>query len=324
MLHTTSYLLLTIPMLTYDLINKNKRESWILIFSFLVIISLLGFVFSQAYNTPEILYFAVGFSVFSSLISYYFSDSITLALSQAKQIDRQSNQELYRIVENLCIAAGLPTPRIYIIEDTAPNAFATGRDPQHAVVCVTTGILQKLEKSELEGVIAHELSHIGNYDIRVMTLVVVLVGTITLLADWFLRASFFGGRKKSNSEGGGQLQAILVIAGIILAILSPIIATLIKLAVSRQREYLADASGALLTRYPEGLARALEKISTDREPLEAANKATAHLYIVNPFHEDSVMNADSKKQSGQGWFAKMFNTHPPIQDRVKRLREMNL
>jgi heat shock protein HtpX len=303
-------------MLTYDLINKNKRESWILIFSFLVVISVLGFVFSQAYGRPEILYFAVGFSIFSSLISYYFSDSITLALSQAKLVDRNTNQELYRLVENLTIAAGLPMPRIYIIDDTAPNAFATGRDPQHAVICVTTGILQKLEKTELEGVLAHELSHIGNYDIRVMTLVVVLVGTVTLLADWMLRVSFFGGRKKSSDNGGNQLQLILMIAGIVLAILSPIIATLIKLAVSRKREYLADASGALLTRYPEGLARALEKISGDKEPLEAANKATAHMYIVNPLKNSG--------KGGVGWFSKMFNTHPPIEDRIKRLREMNL
>lgn len=303
-------------MTTYDLIAKNKRESWILIFSFLVIISLLGFVFSQAYNNSAILYIAVGFSIFSSLISYYFSDSITLALSKATEIDRQSNQELFRLVENLTIAAGLPLPRIYIIDDTAPNAFATGRDPKHAVVCVTTGILQKLDKVELEGVIAHELSHIGNYDIRVMTLVVVLVGTITLLADWFLRASFFGGRRKSDSEGGNQMQLFLMIAGIILAILSPIIATLIKLAVSRQREYLADASAALLTRYPEGLARALEKISSDTEPLEAANKATAHMYIVSPLKDTT--------SGKQGWLSKMFNTHPPIEDRIKRLREMNL
>src|SRR3989344_3225487 len=250
-------------MLTYDHISKNKTESWILIFSFLAIISVLGFVFSQAYNAPEILYFAVGFSVFTSFISYYFSDSITLALSKAKEVDRQSNPDLYRLVENLCIAAGLPTPRIYIIDDTAPNAFATGRDPKHAVMCFTTGILSKLEKTELEGVVAHELSHIGNYDIRVMTLVVVLVGTVTLLADWMLRASLFGGRRKSNNNGGGQLQVILIVIGILLAILSPIIATLIKLAVSRKREFLADASGALLTRYPEGLARALEKISRD-------------------------------------------------------------
>jgi heat shock protein HtpX len=303
-------------MLTYDHISKNKRESWILIFSFLAIISVLGFVFSQAYNAPEILFFAVGFSVFSSFISYYFSDSITLALSHATEVNRQSNPELYRLVENLCITAGLPTPKIYIIDDTAPNAFATGRDPKHAVVCFTTGILSKLEKTELEGVVAHELSHIGNYDIRVMTLVVVLVGAITLLADWMLRASLFGGRRKSNSEGGGQLQVILIIVGLILAILSPIIATLIKLAVSRKREFLADASGALLTRYPEGLARALEKISGDREPLEAANKATAHMYIVNPLKAD--------EQGKVGWLASLFNTHPPIEERIAKLRNMNL
>jgi heat shock protein HtpX len=310
-------------MLTYDHIGKNIRESWILISVFLVIITLLGWVFSVGYNNPQILYFAVGFSVLSSFISYYFSDSITLALSQAKEVDRQSNPDLYRLVENLTIAAGLPMPKIYIIEDTAPNAFATGRDPKHAVVCFTTGILQKLEKAELEGVIAHELSHIGNYDIRVMTLVVVLVGTITLLADWMLRARLFGG-KNSDNRNGGQLQAVLLVVGLVLAILSPIIATLIKLAVSRKREFLADASGALLTRYPEGLARALEKISSDREPLEAANKATAHLYIVNPFHEDSKMGAGEARQGGQGWFASLFNTHPPIEERVARLRSMNL
>lgn len=313
---------------TYQLISKNKTESWILIFSFLVVISLLGFVFAQVYQNSAILYLAVGFSVFSALISYYFSDSITLAISRAQEVDRAANQQLYNIVENLCIAAGLPTPKIYIIDDTAPNAFATGRDPKHAVVCVTTGILQKLEKTELEGVIAHELSHIGNYDIRVMTLVVVLVGTITLLADWFLRASFWGGRRKSSNSEGGQIAGIIAIAGLILAILSPIIATLIKLAVSRQREYLADASGALLTRYPEGLARALEKIDKDREPLEAANKATAHMYIVNPFHEDrgpsDALGATSSSHGGRSWFASMFNTHPPIAERIKRLREMNL
>jgi heat shock protein HtpX len=309
-------------MLTYDHISKNKTESWILIFSFLVIISLLGFVFSQIYNTPQILYFAVGFSIITSFISYYFSDSITLAMSQAKEVNRQSAPDLFRLVENLTIAAGLPMPKVYVIEDTALNAFATGRDPEHAVVCFTTGILQRLEKTELEGVVAHELSHIGNYDIRVMTLVVVLVGTITLLADWMLRASFFGNRKSSDREGGGQIKLILMIAGILLAVLSPIIATVIKLAVSRKREFLADASGALLTRYPEGLARALEKISSDKEPLEAANKATAHMYIVNPFHEDSKLNANSAKS--RGWFSSLFNTHPPVEERIERLRRMNL
>ncbi len=303
-------------MITYQQISKNKTESWVLIFSFLIVITLLGFVFGRVYENPAIVVFAAGFSIVSALISYYFSDSITLTLSRAKPVDRQSAPELYRVVENLAIAGGLPMPRLYIIDDTAPNAFATGRDPKHAVVCVTTGLLQKLEKTELEGVIAHEFSHIGNYDIRVMTLVVVLVGTLTLLADWFLRFSFFGGRRRNNN-GGGQLGLIFLIVGIILAILSPIVATLIKLAVSRRREFLADASGVLLTRYPEGLARALEKISKDTEPLEAANKATAHLYIVNP------LKAHAGKDS-TGWFANLFNTHPPIADRIKKLREMNL
>ncbi len=284
--------------------------------AFLVIVSLLGLVFAQVYQNSAILYFAVGFSVVSALISYYFSDSITLALSQAQEVDRRANPQLHNIVENLCIAAGLPTPKIYIIDDSAPNAFATGRDPQHAVVCVTTGILQKLEKAELEGVIAHELSHIGNYDIRIMTLVVVLVGTITLLADLFLRAQWLGGRRRSNNREGGEIGQWLFIVGIIFALLSPIIATLIKLAVSRQREYLADASGVLLTRYPEGLASALEKIDQDQEPLEVANKATAHLYIINPLKENG--------HGSIGWFSSLFNTHPPIAERIKRLRDMNL
>jgi heat shock protein HtpX len=301
-------------MITYTAIAQNKTKSWLLIFVFLVLVIALGFVFSQAYNAPGILVFAVLFSTVSALVSYYYSDSITLAMSRAQEVDRKNAQELYRVVENLTIAAGLPLPKIYIIDDSAPNAFATGRDPQHAVVCVTTGILQKLEKTELEGVIAHELSHVGNYDIRVMTLVVVLVGTITLLADWMLRMSFWGGGR-SRSKDGGNASGIFMLIGIVLALLSPLIATLIKLAVSRQREYLADANGALLTRYPEGLARALEKISHDQEPLEAANKATAHLYIANPL----------KNQNGSvTWFAKLFDTHPSIEDRIKRLREMNI
>lgn len=302
-------------MLTYTEISRNKFQSILLIFFFLLVIIALGFLFSQIYNSPALLVAAVLFSSVSALVSYYFSDSITLSLSRAKEVDRQSNPELYRLVENLTIAAGLPLPRIYIIEDSAPNAFATGRDPKHAVVCVTTGILQKLNKTELEGVIAHELSHVGNYDIRFMTLVVVLVGIITLLADWMLRISFFGGRRRSNNSEGGQLQLIFLIAGLILAILSPLIGMLIQLSVSRKREFLADASGALLTRYPQGLADALEKIDSDPAPLVEANRATAHLYIVNPL----------KGQGGHvSWFANLFNTHPPIAERVKRLREMNL
>ncbi len=313
-------------MLTYDFIAKNKRDSWILIFSFLVVISAIGWVFAQIYQDDAILYLAVFISVFSALFSYYFADSITLAVSKAQAVDRATNQQLYNIVENLCIAAGIPTPKIYIIQDSAPNAFATGRDPKHAVICYTSGILQKLNKTELEGVTAHELSHIGNYDIRLMTLVVVLVGMIALMSNWFLRFSIFGGRR-SNNNNNGNLGMILFAVGILLAILSPLIATLIKLAVSRQREYLADASGALLTRYPEGLASALEKISDDSAPLAEANNATAHFYIVNPFHQDRMEATSSQQGSAHGarsWFASLFNTHPPIEDRVKRLREMNL
>ncbi len=298
-------------MMTYTEISRNKFQSIFLIFIFLLVIIALGYVFSRAYNAPGLLLIAVAFSSVSALVSYFFSDRITLAMSHAVPVDRQSNPDLYRLVENLTIAAGLPVPRIYIIDDTAMNAFATGRDPKHAVICYTSGILQRMSKTELEGVTAHELSHVGNYDIRFMTLVVVLVGIITLLGDWLLRMSIFGGRSRDRDNSN----QIFVIAGFVLAILSPIIALLIQLAVSRKREYLADASGALLTRYPEGLASALEKLQKDEEPLEEANKATAHLYIVNPLKGQG---------SAVGWFASLFNTHPPIEDRIKRLREMNL
>ncbi len=299
-------------MLIYTEINKNKTYSVLLILIFLLLIIGLGFIFAQAYNAPGLLVVAVLFSTISSFISYFFSDKITLAMSGAQEIDQQTSPELYQVVENLSITAGLPLPRIYIIQDTAMNAFATGRNPQHAVVCVTTGLLSRLNRTELEGVLAHELSHIGNYDIRFMTLVVVMVGIITLLADWMLRFSMFGGRRRSDDNNGN---AIFLLIGLVLAIITPLIATLIKLAVSRKREFLADSSGALLTRYPEGLASALEKISQDHEPLEAANKATAHLYIANPL----------KNQEGRttSWFANLFNTHPPIEERIKRLREMD-
>lgn len=299
-------------MLTYTEISKNKTYSVLLVFIFLIVIIGLGWFASQMYNNPVILFGAVIFSSVSALISYYFSDRITLAISGAHQIDLKTQPQLYQLVENLTIAAGLPMPRVYIIEDTAMNAFATGRNPQNAVVCVTTGLLQRLEKTELEGVLAHELSHIGNYDIRFMTLVVVLVGIITLLADWMLRLSFFA---SSDDDNNGK-NPIFMLAGIVLIIVSPLVAMLIQLAVSRKREFLADASGALITRYPEGLASALEKIAGDKEPLEAANKATAHLYIANPLKEHE---GDS-----QSWFASLFNTHPPIEERIKRLRGMDL
>lgn len=295
-------------MLTYTEVSKNKAYSILLIFVFLIFIMAMGWIAAEYFGNPGILYIAVIFSTVSALFSYYFSDRITLGISGAQQIDLKTNPELYQIVENLSIAGGLPKPRIYIIDDTAMNAFATGRNPKNAVVCVTTGLLSRLNKTELEGVLAHELSHIGNYDIRFMTLVVVLVGIITLLADWMLRLSFFDGEDNNNKN------LAFLICGLVLILISPIVAMLIQLAVSRKREFLADASGALLTRYPEGLASALEKIANDHEPLEAANKATAHLYIANPLKDH--------KKDGQSWFASLFNTHPPIEERIKRLREM--
>lgn len=245
-----------------------------------------------------------------SFSSYYYSDKMILGMSQAKQIQKNDNPQLFRIVENLCIGAGVPMPKIYIINDSAPNAFATGRDPNHSVVCVTTGILDKLDKIELEGVIAHELSHVRNYDIRLMAIVVILVGLVALLADIFMRSLWYGGERRREDRGNSQ--GIFLLIGIVLAILSPLIATLIQLAVSRKREFLADASGALLTRYPEGLASALEKISADKEPLEVANNATAHLYIANPF----------KGKIQGSWFSNLFNTHPPIEERIRILRSM--
>lgn len=284
-------------------------------FCFALFITGIVYIFTRALglDSPS----ALGFTGMALIVagimnffSYYYSDKIVMAISGAKQIQQKDNPTVFRTVENLCIAAGLPTPKIYIVEDSAPNAFATGRDPKHAAIAFTTGILSKLNKLELEGVAAHELSHVGNYDTRLMTVVSILVGTVALAADFFLRISFFRGGDRDEDNGASQ---IFIIIGFILALLSPIIATLIQLAISRKRELLADASGALLTRNPEELATALLKISKDPEPLEAANKATAHLYIVNPFKEGhGVLNT----------FAGLFNTHPPIAERVKALRSM--
>lgn len=299
-------------MTIYTEIDSNKRSTVVIMILFVVLISALAYVFGEAsgygWSWAGI---ALIFSGLMSFGSYYFSDKIVLAISRAKEIKKEDSPQIYNLVENLCIGTGLPLPKIYLIEDTAPNAFATGRDPQHAVICLTTGIMQKLDKLELEGVIAHELSHIKNYDIRLMSIVVILVGFVVLLSDWFTRMMWWGGGKKRDRDsGGGQAQAVFMLIGIILAILAPIFAQLIKLALSRQRELLADASAALITRYPEGLARALEKISADTEPLEAANKATAHLYIVNPLKDY------------KGGINKLFSTHPPVADRVARLRAM--
>jgi len=272
----------------------------------------VGYIFSYALDDPSLLVIAVAVSIISSLFSYWFSDKIVLAMSSAKEIDFSSHRELYRLVENLCIAAGLPLPKIYIIEDSAPNAFATGRDPQHAVIAVTSGLLAKLDRSELEGVLAHELSHIGNRDIRLATLVTVLVGIVVLMADWFRRWTFWGGGRR-RSNGNNQLQAIMFFIAIFLSVLAPIFAYLLQFAISRKREFLADADGALLTRYPEGLARALEKIAADPEPLEVANRATAHLFIASPFKTD-------RPGAKIGFWQKAFLTHPPAAERIAALR----
>jgi len=293
----------------YTQADRNTRLTWLYITFFLIFVIMVGYVFAGAMNNSAILFGAVIFSIVMSFASYWWSDKIVLAMSGAKPVTHENGREIYHIVENLCITAGLPVPKIYIIQDSAPNAFATGRDPQHGVICLTTGIIQKLEKAELEGVIAHELSHIGNRDILLSTVIVVLVGFVTLLADWFRHWAFWGHRD-SEDRGGGQLRLILMVAAIILSILAPIAAVLMQLAISRKREFLADASGALLTRYPDGLARALEKISADTEPLEAANRATAHLYIANPFKGKKV--------------SKLFMTHPSIEERVRALRDMSV
>ena len=294
--------------------DSNKRKTWLLMSGFFVFIILIGYVFSVAMDSSIILYIAVIFSIVSSFVSYWWSDKIVLKMSNAKLIKFEDNKELYRLVENLCITAGLPLPKIYIINDTAPNAFATGRDPEHAVVAVTKGLLQKLEKSELEGVIAHELSHIGNRDILLATIVTVLVGMVVLLADWFRYWSFWGGGRRRDSGRSGQLQLIIMIVVIVLSILAPIFAYMMQFAISRKREFLADADGALLTRYLEGLAMALEKISADTEKLEVANRATAHLYISSPF----------KEKKKKGFFTKAFMTHPPVEERIALLRGMNI
>jgi len=297
-------------MTLYTQSDKNIRKTYLLISLFLIFVICLGWVFSYVMDSYAILIGAILFSVLMSFFSYWYSDKIVLRMNKAHSISKENNLELYRIVENLCITAGLPMPKIYIMDEAAPNAFATGRDPEHAVIVFTQGLLNKLNRSEIEGVAAHELSHIGNRDILLMTVVVVLVGFVTLLADWFLRWSWFGGSRR-DSRDSGQIGIIIFVAAIILSILSPLIAKLIQMAISRKREFLADANGALLTRYPEGLASALEKISADSEPLKTANKATAHLYIASPFKGKKV-----------SWITKLFTTHPPIEERIKALRGM--
>lgn len=291
----------------YKAIDSNKRKTGLLLVLFfffaMTLVYLLGVSFFQL-DTASAFILGFAFSTVYALISYYASDKIALMTAGAKEIEKRDAPELWRLVENLSITAGIPMPKVYIINDPSPNAFATGRDPKHSAVAFTTGLLNILDKKELEGVTAHEISHIKNYDIRVMTVVVVLVGLVVLISDLLIRAPLF----RSDENRGGGAQVIAFIVGIVLGLLSPIFAQIIQLAVSRTREYLADASGALLTRYPEGLASALSKISSSDIPLKSANHATAHLFISNPFKAKGL--------------TKLFSTHPPVEDRIARLREM--
>lgn len=300
----------------YKQISSNKRNTWILLILFISFFMGFGYVFGLIYGegNPDM---AIGYlgvfgivAIVYALISYYAAGKLTLSIAHAKQIEKKDHFELFTTVDNLCIAAGIPTPKIYIIDDTALNAFATGRSPKHAAVAITKGLLDKLSKPELQGVMAHELSHVKNYDIRLQSVTVALVGLIAMLSDVFLRSMYYS--RRSRSRRSGRAGGVIILIGFILAILSPIIAKIMHLAVSREREYLADASGVFLTRHPEGLARALEKISADTEPLEVANKATAHLYIENPL----------RNEKGMKWLNKLFSTHPPMDERVKRLRGM--
>lgn len=299
-------------MTLYNQKDHNIRLTWVYLMGFLIFVIAVGFVFSRALGNSAILYGAVIFAVLMNFVSYWWSDKIVLKMNGAQEVKREENREIYNLVENLCITAGLPVPKIYIIEDASPNAFATGRNPEHAVVALTTGLIEILDRSELEGVIAHELSHIGNRDILLGTVVTVLVGFIAILADLFLRISLFGGVRGGDGDDR-KLQLVFTVIALVLAVLAPIGAVLMQMAISRKREYLADTDGALLTRYPEGLASALEKISGSNKSLKRASKPMAHMYISNPF----------KGKKAQGFLTKMFMTHPPIEERVAKLRAMS-
>lgn len=305
----------------YEVQSANKIKSTTIVVLFLAFTFIATYIIANAsgiylgYQPGGLGFFGIALIVsgISTFISYYYSDKIVLGISGARPANTQEDKLFTQVAENLCIGAGIPRPKLYVIEDTAPNAFATGRDPEHAVVCATTGLLDKLTRTELEGVIAHELTHVKNYDTRLLSVVSVMVGLVALLGDWFLRMTWFGGRKNNDRDENG-FGTIMLVLGIIFAILSPLIAQLIQLAISRRREFMADAGSVAITRQPQGLISALEKISADSEPLEAANKATAHLYIVNPFKSGS--NKAIAKLSN------LFNTHPPISERVKILKNM--
>jgi len=299
------------PYTAYSFRDSNIRKTWLIFTLFLVIVIGIGWIISRAYNDPAILYFAIVFSLLMNFIAYWNSDSIALSISGARLVEKSQYPELFNVVENLAITTGVPTPKVYVINDPSPNAFATGRNPKHASIAVTTGLLSLLNKTELEGVIAHEISHIKNYDILVSTVVVVLVGFVTMITDFFMRSLWF--RRSDDRQQGNN---IFILIGIVVSILSPILATLIQLAISRKREFLADASAALITRYPKGLAMALEKISLSR-PMGRPHNATAHMFFVNPFKADANWNQKTP------WFVRIFMTHPPIEERIKALYQMD-
>jgi heat shock protein HtpX len=296
----------------YDYQAANVRRTWIMFAVFFVVIIGLGYIFTEAYGDPSFLVFAAIFTIAYSLISYFASAKIALSLARAQEVERQDNPVLWNVVENLCIADGLPMPKLYITPELQINAFATGRDKDHAAVAVTQGAVQRLNKTELEGVIAHELSHVKNRDILVSTIAAILAGIISLIADVFLRSIFLGGMGGGRGRGGnGEAQEMFFIAAIVLSILAPIGTMLIQLAISRRREALADASGVLLTRYPEGLISALQKIAVDDTPMRTAKDSTAHMWLDNPF-----------KGQGVSWWHKLFMTHPPIEERIAALQAM--
>jgi len=298
-------------MTIYNQISSNKARTIVIFVLFIVIISGFFYLIGKYFDNPSsYLIFGLIFSSFSSIGSYFYSDKIVLFTTGAKPASKKEYFDFYTVAENLAIAAGLPKPKLYVIDDPSPNAFATGRDPKHAIVCATTGLLEKLDRTELEGVIAHELSHVKNYDTLLMSVVAVLVGTISLVSDWIMRSFWWRGRDNDDREGNSPLFFIFFI---IVLIISPIVATLIQLALSRRREFLADASGVLITRYPEGLARALEKISRDPNIMQTATTSTAHLFIENPFRKDRVKG---------NWLVNLFSTHPPVVERIQILRSM--
>ena len=301
----------------YERVSSNVRKTWLLIFVFLLMVMGVGWAFSYFFPQwgPAPLIIAVVIAIAMTWGSYFSSDKIAIAMSRAKPADPQRDRQLINIVESLSIAAGIPQPRVFVVEDTAPHAFATGRNPEHGAVAVTRGLLAKMSRDELEGVIAHELAHIKNRDTLVMTIAVTLVGVVVLLADIFLRAMWFGGGGRDNDRGGGAWPLMLV--GLVLLILAPIFAQMMQFAISRRREFLADAEGVLITRYPPGLINALNKLKEDQTVVRTASRATAHLWIEEPI---ALSKAQGAKRSGGAWLNRMFATHPPLDDRIEALQ----